>query len=89
MREESDIESFMYEKVKLCQMQQYRKKGWHMCELRQHTSVKKPHIYFVSELCNGVDCNQFENHSIFSSSSVFCCIELRVFTGISALDEAG
>lgn len=72
-------------------MQQYREKGWQMCELSREdsTQVLKNHIYFVSELCNGVDCNQFEDYSNFSSSSIFCCIELRVFIGISALDEAG
>lgn len=37
--ERSDIGSFLSEKVKRCQMQQYRKNGWQVCELSREESV--------------------------------------------------
>lgn len=64
----------MSQKMKLCQIQQYRKNGWQVCELSREDSaqeLKKSLLFFVSQLCNSVDCNQFKDYSNFTSPSVF------------------
>lgn len=84
--------SFMSEKVKLCQMQQYRKNGWQVCELsREETAqgLKTPpfilsHNYAIVWTVANLRITANSPVQVFSG-----CMDMIFFIGISALNGAG
>lgn len=77
----------MSEKVKSCQMQQYRKNGWQVCELSREDSAQvlknSPFILSHNYAIVWTVTTAVSPVQVFSG-----CIELMFFIGISALNGA-
>lgn len=82
----------MSEKVELCQMQQYRKSRWQVCELSREDSAQELKIppfilsynYAIVWTVTNLRITAISSGQVFSG-----CTELMFFIGISALNGAG